>query len=275
MSEMLLGGTQCILASWNSLCHNPNVTEQWRKRWSVDSPCSIHNLQMLGLRTLWGFLNCSKSLVFTFLCTTSQTKALTLKGTWGFHTNLVGKNGDESGIWDKAVKKDLTVNNPEDNKDQDLASEAKVDKFIQSRECMRRSRSSISESVRLWRKLKFHEKGRVELRIEDIRIFLSITTWYSLGYWSLKIWSPHHKSSQKRILSPSPTINRVYLEKSWKTYAMAFQGQWCDHLTTVLTSQPFECVLYMLRMTWCHRVVLSLGNLHNHFPKRVVTWLYY
>ena len=61
----------------------------------------------------------------------------------------MGKNGDESGIWDKTVKKDLIVNNPEDNKDQDLASEADVDKFIQSRECMRRSRSSISESVRL------------------------------------------------------------------------------------------------------------------------------
>ena len=126
----------------------------------------------------------------------------------------MGKNGDESGIWDKAVKKDLTVNNPEDNKDQDLASEAKVDKFIQSRECMRRSRSSISELVRLRRKLKFHEKGRAELRIEDIGIFLSVTTLNSLGYWSLKIWSPHHKSSQKRILSPSPTTNRVYLEKS-------------------------------------------------------------
>ena len=99
----------------------------------------------------------------------------------------MGKNGDESGIWDKAVKKDLTVNKPEDNKDHDLASKAEVDKFIQSRECMRHSRSSILESVRLRRKLKFHEKGRAEPRIEDIGIFLSITTLNSLGYWSLKI----------------------------------------------------------------------------------------
>ena len=126
----------------------------------------------------------------------------------------MGKNGDESSIWDKVVKKDLTINNLEDNKDQDLASETEVDKFIQSRERMRRSRSFISESIRLRRKLKFHEKGRAEPRIEDIGIFLSITTLNSLGYWSLKIWSPHHKSSQKRILSPSPTTNRVYLEKS-------------------------------------------------------------
>ena len=103
-------------------------------------------------------------------------KGLNFEGDLDFHTNLVGKKGDELGIWDKAVKKDLTVNNPEDNKDQDLASEVEVDRFIQSRERMRRSRSSISESVRLRRKLKFHEKGRAEPRIEDIRIFLSITT---------------------------------------------------------------------------------------------------
>ena len=99
----------------------------------------------------------------------------------------MGKNGDESGIWDKVVKKDLTVNNPEDNKDQDLASEVEVDKFIQSRECMRLSRFFILESIRLQRKLKFYEKGRVEPRIEDIGIFLSMTTLNSLGYWTLKI----------------------------------------------------------------------------------------
>ena len=41
-------------------------------------------------------------------------------------------------------KKDLTANNPEEGKDQNLASEAEVDKFIQSIERMRPSRSSIS-----------------------------------------------------------------------------------------------------------------------------------
>ena len=177
---------------------------------------------MSGLRALWGLLNCSKSLVFAFLCATSQTKALTLKGTWEFHTNLVEKSGDKSDIWEKAIKKDLIVNNPEEDKDHDLASEAKVDICIQSRDCMRRSRFSISESERLRRKLKFHEKGWSEPRIEDIGILLFVTTLNSLGYWTLKIWSPHHKSSQKRILSPSPTTNLVYLEKSRKTCAIAF-----------------------------------------------------
>ena len=42
------------------------------------------------------------------------------------------KREDKSGIWDKAIKKDLTVNKPEEDKDQDLASEAEVDKCIQS-----------------------------------------------------------------------------------------------------------------------------------------------
>ena len=95
MSEMLLGGTQSVFANWNNLCHNPVVKEQWRKRWSTISPCFMHNLQMSGLSALYGLLNCSKSLVFTFLCITNQTKDLTLKETWEFQTNLVGKTGGE------------------------------------------------------------------------------------------------------------------------------------------------------------------------------------
>ena len=90
---------------------------------------------------------------------------------------------------------------------------------------MRPPKSSISESERLQRKLKFQEKGQVEPRIEEIGIFLSMTTLNSLGYCTPKGWSPHHKSSQNRILSPSPTTNRVNLENSWETCAIAFQLQ--------------------------------------------------
>ena len=78
MSEMLLGGTQSVFANWNNLCHNPIVKEQWRKRWSTVSPCFMHNLHMSGLSALWDLLNCSKSLVLTFLWATNQTKDLTL-----------------------------------------------------------------------------------------------------------------------------------------------------------------------------------------------------
>ena len=64
--------------------------------------------------------------------------------------------------WDKARKRDLTVNNPEENKDQDLASETDEDKCKQSNERMKLSKSFISESERLRCKLKFHEKGRTK-----------------------------------------------------------------------------------------------------------------
>ena len=97
----------------------------------ADFPYFIHNLQMSGLTALQGLLNCSKSLVFTFLYATNWTKDLTLKETWEFHTNLVGKLGDKSERWDKVRKKDLTVNNPEEDKDQDLTSETDGDKCKQ------------------------------------------------------------------------------------------------------------------------------------------------
>ena len=60
------------------------------------------------------------------------------------------------------------MNNLEEDKDHDLAFEAKVDICIQSKDRMRRSRSSISESERLRLELKFQEKGQTESRIEEI-----------------------------------------------------------------------------------------------------------
>ena len=108
----------------------------------------------------------------------------------------------------------MTKKSPEEDKDQDLASETEGDRCKPSSDRMRPSKSSISESERLRWKLKFQEKGRVKLRIEEMEIFLFETTLNSLGYWDPKGWSPHHKSSQKQIISPSPTTNRVYLEKS-------------------------------------------------------------
>ena len=60
---------------------------------------------------------------------------------------------------------------------------------------MRHSRSSISESERLRWKLKFQEKGQAEPRIEEIGLFLSVTTLNSLGYWDFKGWSTYQKSS--------------------------------------------------------------------------------
>ena len=88
-------------------------------------------------------------LVFTFLCTTNQTNDLTLKGTWDFQTKLVGKVGYESKRWDKTKKKDLTVNNLKEDKNQVLTSRIDGVKCKQVREDMRLSNSSISELERL------------------------------------------------------------------------------------------------------------------------------
>ena len=94
---------------------------------------------------------------------------------------MVGKTEGKPEIWDKARKKDLTVKSYEGDKDQDLISETEGDKCRQSRDRMRLSKSSISESERLRRKLKFQEKGRVDPRIEEIGMFLAMTTLSSLG----------------------------------------------------------------------------------------------
>ena len=95
--------------------------------------------------------------------------------------NLVGKTGGKPKNWDKARKKDLTIKSPEGDKDQDLISGTECDKCIRSRDHMRFSKSSISKSERFRRKLKFQENRRVEPRIEDIGVFLSVTTLSSLS----------------------------------------------------------------------------------------------
>ena len=108
----------------------------------------------------------------------------------------------------------MTEKNHEEDNGQNLASGTEGDRFNPSSNRMRPSKSSISESERLRRKFKFQEKGQVEPRTEEIEIFLSKTTLNSLGYLVPKGWSPHHKSSQNRILSPFPTTNRVNEENS-------------------------------------------------------------
>ena len=74
----------------------------------------------LGPRDLKSLLNCSLSLVFIFLCDTNQEKALTLDKTLYFHINQVGEKKTISNVLDKAMKNDLTGNNPEEVNDHAL-----------------------------------------------------------------------------------------------------------------------------------------------------------
>ena len=113
-------------------------------------------------------------------------KGLDFEGDLRIPDKLVGKTGGDSKYWDKARKKDLTVKRPEGDKDQDLLSGTEGDMCRRSRDRIMPSKSSISESERFRRKLKFQEKGRVYPRIDEIGAFLSVTTLSNLGYWTPK-----------------------------------------------------------------------------------------
>ena len=63
--------------------------------------------------------------MFTLPCTTNQARALTFKGAFELHKNLVGRNKIGFEKFNKAKKKNLTVNKPSEDKDQALESTAK------------------------------------------------------------------------------------------------------------------------------------------------------
>ena len=58
--------------------------------------------------------------MFTFLCTTSQVKALTFEGAFDFYKNLAKRNRKGLEKLDKAKKKKITENKPKEDKDQTL-----------------------------------------------------------------------------------------------------------------------------------------------------------
>ena len=68
------------------------------------------------------------SLAFTFLCTTSHEKELTLDGTSNIHIKLAEKKGPKLDNLDKAKKKDFIKNKPEEKSDQALVSRIEGDK---------------------------------------------------------------------------------------------------------------------------------------------------
>ena len=75
-----------------------------------------------GPRTLKGLLNCSMSLVFTFLSVTNHTKALTLDVALDFHKKLVGIRGLNLEKRIRLKKNNFTEKTPEEDGTQDLES---------------------------------------------------------------------------------------------------------------------------------------------------------
>ena len=99
---------------------------------------SISFVKNAPLRTE-GFIGssqlCNLSLVFTFPCTTNQAGALTFEGAFELHKNLARRNKIGFETFNKAKKKNLTENKPDDDKDQALES-AKGEKNTELRENM-------------------------------------------------------------------------------------------------------------------------------------------
>ena len=55
--------------------------------------------------------------MFTFPCTINQAKVLNFEGVFDLHKNLAGRNKTRFEKFDKAKKKDLTENKPDEDKD--------------------------------------------------------------------------------------------------------------------------------------------------------------
>ena len=77
---------------------------------------------------------------------------------------------------DKTMEKDFTKNKAKKDRDQALEFAVEKDKYIKVSEDMNLSRSSISELVRLQKKLKFQEDRWILLRMIEIMRFLMETT---------------------------------------------------------------------------------------------------
>ena len=99
------------------------------------------------------------SLVFTFLSTTNQAKALTFGGDFDFQIELTRRKGIRLEDLNNAMKKDLTENELVGDKHLPLESMMEEDNRTKLSENMSLSSRSISLLVRLRRKLRFQEDG--------------------------------------------------------------------------------------------------------------------
>ena len=105
---------------------------------------------------------------------------------------------------DRAERNDITINIFEEDTNRPLILRTNGLKDTQKGKEMSLSGSSISTSVRLWRKLRFHEKEREEPRINETGAFPTVTT---LKKWKLRSKRlMHHTSLTKnKSLPHSPS----------------------------------------------------------------------
>ena len=114
----------------------------------IISALPLHMMHQSRLRALNDLLNCSMSLVCTFLCATNQAKAMILEETLDFHKNFAGWKGTEFHKLNKANKKDFTENTPEEEGTKAFAFGTNGDKCTWKSEVISLSGFSIFKSVR-------------------------------------------------------------------------------------------------------------------------------
>jgi len=89
-----------------------------------------------------------------------------------------------------------------------------------------------------------------------------------VGKATLRVVSPHHKSCQKLILEPSPTINKVNLEKEYQHYLMFFHTPTLKAPVSSREHYLPHRLLYLESTTTLHLASLSDPKCHSHFPSR-------
>lgn len=82
----------------------------------------MHMMHHSGLRALRGLCFWGISLVLTLLLATSHAEVFILEGVLDYHMNLVGSKGIEEDHCERALRKKLIVNKPNEVEDQTLTS---------------------------------------------------------------------------------------------------------------------------------------------------------
>lgn len=78
-----------------------------------------------------------------------------------------------------------------------------------------------------------------------------------------------HLSSQKKLLSPEPTLKQMLSIKSYITGRISFNKAECLQFGS-FKLQPFLEAPYLALMILLHRPVEEFPSLHNHLPKRAL-----
>jgi hypothetical protein len=217
-SITLLGITQYIPKRVKMLFHKAEATSQWRRRWFTDFS-SLLNKQHLSIMMICLCLRLST--VRILHRATDHAKKAALEGAWVRHTLFQGKHLPSKQA--KEMKKDLTLNNPFlEETHQSLSAQS----LLTMAECNtwnKEAKTPTSQSCASLTKLTFYWVASPKTSIlSAIEVSFTQTIPKRLGKTSFV--SPHHKSCQKFVLTPSPISNLAKPKKVSHPFLMFFHN---------------------------------------------------